>query len=285
MTCASANTTNVIRFTGKERDAESGLDYFGARYMSAAQGRFTSPDAPFVDQFAGDPQSWNLYGYVRNNPLSFNDPSGNACVVGPNGDYDDGGPGQPCSEARKPQEFTFDGSTNVMTSSADSDGLSTSGQLFVNQMAMRRDASNEMIAVVGGGSAAVGIAGGVATSTGTMVAVIDGVAYTAEELAALDPEVLAKLAAAGKISTDVLQKLTAQGSAVANQAYLRLFAQSNNTTIPQGWLNNNNYLRIGGGFAPGGPVFRIAIGSKYAPLPSWIPSLVKGTRHIDLWRR
>lgn len=57
------------RFTGKERGAETGLDYFGARYMSAAQGRFTSPDAPFVDQHAADPQSWNLYSYVRNNPL------------------------------------------------------------------------------------------------------------------------------------------------------------------------------------------------------------------------
>ena len=32
------------RFTGKERDAETGLDYFGARYMSSAQGRWTSPD-------------------------------------------------------------------------------------------------------------------------------------------------------------------------------------------------------------------------------------------------
>ena len=31
-------------FTGKERDAESGLDFFGARYVSGAQGRFTSPD-------------------------------------------------------------------------------------------------------------------------------------------------------------------------------------------------------------------------------------------------
>jgi RHS repeat-associated protein len=31
-------------FTGKERDAETGLDYFGARYFSGAQGRFTSQD-------------------------------------------------------------------------------------------------------------------------------------------------------------------------------------------------------------------------------------------------
>ena len=65
-------------FTGKERDAETVLDYFGARYMSAAQGRFTSPDAPFADQHVADPQSWNLYSYVRNNPLRFVDPTGNA---------------------------------------------------------------------------------------------------------------------------------------------------------------------------------------------------------------
>jgi len=85
LTCA-AGVTNCYngpgsltqKFTGKERDAETGLDYFGARYMSAAQGRFTSPDAPFADQHVGDPQSWNLYAYVRNNPLRYVDPTGNA---------------------------------------------------------------------------------------------------------------------------------------------------------------------------------------------------------------
>ena len=64
------------KFTGKERDAETGLDYFGARYFSGAQGRMTSPDAPFADQLAADPQSWNLYAYARNNPLKFVDPTG-----------------------------------------------------------------------------------------------------------------------------------------------------------------------------------------------------------------
>jgi RHS repeat-associated protein len=38
------------KFTSKERDAETGLDYFGARYFSGAQGRFTSPDPPLLDQ-------------------------------------------------------------------------------------------------------------------------------------------------------------------------------------------------------------------------------------------
>jgi RHS repeat-associated protein len=63
-------------FTGQTRDSETGLDYFRARHMSSPAGRFVSPDAPFVDQRAGDPQSWNLYGYVRNNPLAYVDPTG-----------------------------------------------------------------------------------------------------------------------------------------------------------------------------------------------------------------
>ncbi|QOY86918.1 RHS repeat-associated core domain-containing protein [Paludibaculum fermentans] len=83
-----------VLFTGKERDAETSLDYFGARYYSSAQGRFTSPDEfpggivdPFTDQQASqpgplpyaditDPQTLNKYGYVRNNPLRYTDPDG-----------------------------------------------------------------------------------------------------------------------------------------------------------------------------------------------------------------
>lgn len=68
----------TVEFTGKERDDESGLDHFGARYFSAAQGRFTSPDRPFADQNVADPQSWNLYAYGRNNPLRWVDPTGEA---------------------------------------------------------------------------------------------------------------------------------------------------------------------------------------------------------------
>lgn len=69
-----------MQFTGKDRDAETGLDYFGARYMSAAQGRFTSPDRPFADQFVSNPQSWNLYSYVRNNPLRYVDDTGQGAI-------------------------------------------------------------------------------------------------------------------------------------------------------------------------------------------------------------
>ena len=65
------------RFTGKERDSESGLDYFGARYYGSALGRFTSPDPLMATpERLLDPQEWNLYGYARNNPLSITDPTG-----------------------------------------------------------------------------------------------------------------------------------------------------------------------------------------------------------------
>jgi RHS repeat-associated protein len=65
------------RFTGKERDAESGLDYFGARYMSSSMGRFMSPDPLMATpERLLDPQEWNMYGYARNNPLSITDPTG-----------------------------------------------------------------------------------------------------------------------------------------------------------------------------------------------------------------
>ena len=71
-----------LKFTGKLRGEswEAGLDYFGARYFSGAQGRFTTPDEPFADQDPSDPQSWNLFSYVRNNPMGSTDPTGHDCI-------------------------------------------------------------------------------------------------------------------------------------------------------------------------------------------------------------
>src|SRR5271157_4806922 len=72
-TCLPTPTEHL--FTGKERDAESGNDYFEARYYSSAMGRFMSPDwaaqeEPVPYAKLDDPQSLNLYAYVRNNPLT-----------------------------------------------------------------------------------------------------------------------------------------------------------------------------------------------------------------------
>jgi RHS repeat-associated protein len=72
------------KFTEKEHDGESNLDNFGARYYSSALGRFMTPDwaakpitVPYAD--FGDPQSLNLYSYVKNNTLSTTDPDGHCC--------------------------------------------------------------------------------------------------------------------------------------------------------------------------------------------------------------
>ncbi len=75
-TCLRRNSVGS-RCSGKERDAETGLDFFEARYDSSAQGRFTSPDPVFASvAHLLDPQRWNLYSYVRNNPLSLTDSTG-----------------------------------------------------------------------------------------------------------------------------------------------------------------------------------------------------------------
>jgi len=67
---------NRVRYTGKERDGETGLDYFLARYYSGAHGRFTSPDPLMASARISDPQTWNRYAYVRNNPINMIDPDG-----------------------------------------------------------------------------------------------------------------------------------------------------------------------------------------------------------------
>ncbi len=75
----SADDATEHHFTGKERDAESGNDYFGARYYASSMGRFMSPDpGPFVWR---DPQTLNRYAYTRNNPLRYIDPTGKYFVV------------------------------------------------------------------------------------------------------------------------------------------------------------------------------------------------------------
>jgi hypothetical protein len=70
------------------------LDYFLARCYSSKQGRFTSVDPENAGANPDDPQSWNGYGYARNNPLVYTDPDGRTVTVcDPNGkncvDYKD----------------------------------------------------------------------------------------------------------------------------------------------------------------------------------------------------
>jgi RHS repeat-associated protein len=64
------------KFTGQERDAETDLDYFHARYYSASVGRFLSADPGNAGADLANPQTWNGYAYAGNNPLVMIDPSG-----------------------------------------------------------------------------------------------------------------------------------------------------------------------------------------------------------------
>ena len=65
-----------MHFTGKQRDAESGLDNFGARYNASTIGRFMTPDPGNRSAHRVNPQSWNAYTYANNNPLGLVDPNG-----------------------------------------------------------------------------------------------------------------------------------------------------------------------------------------------------------------
>ncbi len=68
---------STLYYTGKEDDYAYNLDYLGARYYAPSMGRFMTPDPLFIspDRLV-DPQSLNLYGYVRGNPVSLTDPTG-----------------------------------------------------------------------------------------------------------------------------------------------------------------------------------------------------------------
>jgi RHS repeat-associated protein len=76
-----SSSGNTYKFTGKERDSESGLDHFQFRNYSSQYGRWMIPDpAGMMAVDLQNPQTLNRYAYVRNNPLSFTDPLGLDCA-------------------------------------------------------------------------------------------------------------------------------------------------------------------------------------------------------------
>ena len=81
LSTSTGSDPNHYKFTGKERDTESNLDMFGARYYGSSLGRFATPDwsedpdpIPYADY--ENPQTLNLYGYVQNNPTTLGDLDG-----------------------------------------------------------------------------------------------------------------------------------------------------------------------------------------------------------------
>lgn len=137
--CAADTPVDVGQpkhFTGKERDTETGLDYFGARYYGSPIGRFTTIDPLLAARAAmADPQRWNRYAYGRNNPLRYFDPTG-AVLELTGGDRDKAFEvikGVAGSEGGKllSTRTTEGGRTFVEYSSKDRDSLAATGQIGV----------------------------------------------------------------------------------------------------------------------------------------------------------
>lgn len=78
--CSGGPAQNY-KFTGKERDAESGLDNFGARHHGPTLGRFMSVDPKFASGHVSNPQTWNRYSYTLNNPLIYVDADGREVIL------------------------------------------------------------------------------------------------------------------------------------------------------------------------------------------------------------
>jgi RHS repeat-associated protein len=84
---STGSDSNRYKFTGKERDTESNLDMFGARYYASTMGRFMTPDwsaTPEAIPYGelSNPQSLNRYSYVKNNPTTLTDPDGHCDIDG-----------------------------------------------------------------------------------------------------------------------------------------------------------------------------------------------------------
>jgi RHS repeat-associated protein len=183
------------KFTAQERDSnDTGLDFFQARYHASGQGRFLSADSLGASLAnPADPQTWNQYAYVRNNPLAFVDPSGHQCVwdngsydsaddpessgIGgctaaggtwfdpntfqaPNGDWS-AQPNQGLADqiANSQTGFTFlaEGTTQV-------DPMSATGVAFLNQMAMWQPTLEGTVNVLGAATAGVAALPAIAAS-------------------------------------------------------------------------------------------------------------------------
>jgi RHS repeat-associated protein len=79
---SSSGDNNRKKFTGYERDTETGLDFAQARFYGSTQGRFTSSDPFSASAIIADPQTFNRFAYCRNNPVNSVDPSGMAAATG-----------------------------------------------------------------------------------------------------------------------------------------------------------------------------------------------------------
>jgi RHS repeat-associated protein len=155
------------KFTAKEGDTETAssatqaFDYFGARYFSGTMGRFTSPDSPFVGQRTADPQSWNVYAYVRNNPLKLIDPDGRGqCEANAGGDTNAWLSCQGVSPAITSSDACLTQGAYMSTDSRYARFIGPNGRARLDRTGMDKTVGPELDAIAGGARlAGVGLLG------------------------------------------------------------------------------------------------------------------------------
>jgi RHS repeat-associated protein len=224
------------RFGGKERDAETTFDYFGARYFSSSNGRFTTPDSPLNDQDPSDPQSWSLYTYARNNPFRFIDPIGTTCVhtSGKNNETitTDDGDGKGCQELREPTVVR---------------GQMPAPSLFMAVAIGAQRAEGPVNTIVAGaGLATAGIAtAGLGALGGSSIITLGRLAALGELLAPAGgkmAQVIARLGVGQGNPALALQKLSQiRDSALTASTYVQGFYIQANATI---YRVGNDYLTV-----------------------------------------
>ena len=228
---ASRTDGPAQKFTGKERDNETGLDYFQARYFSGAGGRFTSADASLVDQFAADPGSWNLYTYTRNNPLRFIDPTGRECITLDNGSIADDGQGTLCEQVSGgDREEQNNPSVTVHTGS-----LSVFAEAFVREMDRRASGAKQLIFV----GAAAGVTGGVVVGAGATVGAGYFTPWTPLMLTPVAPALPALLAPSGK---KLAQMIARHGGQLTNVDFMKYANDFRQAAIAAGTKAQGAYI-------------------------------------------
>jgi RHS repeat-associated protein len=182
----SATDSLRQKFTAKERDLETGFDFFKARYYASKYGRFTSIDPLDASAKQTEPDTWNRYVYVTNNPLRFIDQDGQIKkdsngkyverVIGDKKYTHDGAPrvdfestevrlqtddGQREIEAKRRPGASFDNNTGTLNinekrTSADCHGLTfTEGKYWINDNQVQTILDHDNYKALGSGDKAV----------------------------------------------------------------------------------------------------------------------------------